>query len=75
MELFEINNLKQKLLSGELIELSNENDMVQLFHRKSLDGSEQFFIELNCKIIKMTKRFRTFRDNVWELVNERNLRF
>jgi hypothetical protein len=75
MEIFEINNLRTRLESGEIIELSNDNDLVQLFFRKSLDGSKQFFIELNAKIISMNKGHRAFRDKVWKLVESRKLDF
>lgn len=74
MELYKINNLKQPLLAGEIIEMSNDDDLVQLFYRKSLDGSNQFFIELNAKIIASNKQFRAFRDKLVRLVDERDLK-
>lgn len=75
MKIFEINNLKSRLLKGDVIDLSNDEDMISLFYKETLGGSKEFIIELNSKIVGMNKRFRTFRDKVWLLVENKDFKF
>lgn len=73
LKIMKIGNLKQSLLEGEIIELLNEDDVMLLYYRESLDGSMQYFIELNSKLLSMTKYFKTFEKRVLKLIKERGL--
>jgi hypothetical protein len=67
-------NLKQRLLNGEILDFESiEGDMMSVRHKKALCGNMHFMINLNCKVIKMTKTFNAFKKKFDQLVLERNL--
>lgn len=66
-------NLKTRLEQGENIEFESDNDMMEANHRKTLGGSTEFIIILNCKIIHMSKTFKSFENKLINLISERNL--
>lgn len=74
MELYEINRFRPRLQVGEIIELSNETDAVELYYKETLGGYNAYFIQLNAKIIGMNKSHRAFRDKVAKMVQELDLK-
>ena len=65
--------MKTILLNGENLQFENENDIMELSFRKTLGGSDEFIIELNCKTISMFKTFKPFENRVNWLIESRGL--
>ena len=66
-------NLKKRLKEGEVFNFSSDSDMLEISFRKSISGISYFFIELNSKVIKMTKTFKDFKTKFDALMEEREL--
>jgi len=68
-------NLKQRLLNGEEITFSNESTFSQLeiSHGKTLGGSMEFKIWMNCKFIHLSKTFRSFETKLNSLIDNHDL--
>ena len=71
MELFELNRLKVKLNIGDSIDMFSIDDCATVSKNKR----EEFIFELNGKVILIQKSFRTFRDKLIKIVEERGLFF
>lgn len=56
--------MKNRLLNGEMIELSNQQDLVMLWFQKKTNN---FCLMLNSKVIKATK--------TWNPINEKLKKF
>jgi hypothetical protein len=65
--------MKKELEQGKEFTFSNENDVLTASFRKTLGGSLSFIIELNCKIVHISKTFKPFENKLNFLISERNL--
>tara|TARA_R100000655_G_scaffold23986_1_gene48169 strand:- start:699 stop:905 length:207 start_codon:yes stop_codon:yes gene_type:complete len=55
-------NLKQQLLQGETLEFTNhKDDLINVWFQ---DVTNNFCLELNCKVIKATKTFKPIKDKL-----------
>tara|TARA_B100001564_G_C20610599_1_gene657411 strand:- start:409 stop:600 length:192 start_codon:yes stop_codon:yes gene_type:complete len=55
-------NIKQELLNGEFLEFTNSNeDLIRVWFQKITNN---FCLELNCKVIKATKTFKPIKDKL-----------
>ena len=68
-------NLKQRLLQGEEIIFSNDSTFSQLeiSHGKTLGGSMEFKIFMNCKFIHLSKTFKSFEKKLNSLIDSHDL--
>lgn len=70
----DIVEIKTRIKDGEILEFTNDDgDMMELSHKKVLGGGIEFIVMLNCKIVKMTKTFKPFKDKVEFLIATREL--
>ena len=65
--------IKERLQGGEVITFSNDNDFIDIMFRETLSGRKEWIIELNCKIIKMTKTFNPFLNTLNKMVLNNNM--
>lgn len=55
-------NLKQQLLEGETLEFTNhKDDLINVWFQ---DVTNNFCLELNCKVVKATKTFKTIQEKL-----------
>lgn len=65
--------LKTRLIDGEHISFSNEDHLMELSFRKTLGGSEEFIMMFNCKIIHMSKTWKSMWKKIQEKMNKHEL--
>lgn len=58
-----IQEIKQKMLSGEAVTLANESNVINLF----LGHQNRFCLEFNCKVILSTKTFKPIQNKLEQL--------
>jgi len=68
-------NLKSRLLNGEEITFSNESTFssLEISHGKTLSGSMEFKIWMNCKFIHLSKTFKSFENKLNSLIENHDL--
>ena len=67
--------LKQRLENGEEITFSNDStfSQIELSHGRTLGGSMEFKIWMNCKFIHLSKTFKSFEKKLNELIEKHDL--
>jgi len=71
----ELNELKTRLENGDEISFSNESTFAQieLSHGRTLGGSIEFKIWMNCRFIHICKTWKSFERKLIELIDENDL--
>jgi hypothetical protein len=70
-----LKQLKEILENGGEISFSNESTFahVELSHGRTLGGSVEFKIWMNCRFVHLSKTWKSFERKLIELINEHDL--